>query len=170
MLPYYMREEATPGKAKLEIAAAVVAIGLLVVCAMVRAPRLNLTTPAAQAARAQEQTLQSLAEFRATLGQLQTRNEAAAAQLADVTSQLKSTRSDLAKYNTLGTQVASTTSKVQELETSVRQTADRLAKFSESAVLQKVTKERDEAVTEAKARGDQVRQMTLALQKAGIYP
>ena len=160
MYPYYMREVARPRKDELEIGAAIVAIVMLVVCAMASAPRLSLTTYAARAAKAHEQNKQSIATLDTTTRQLQTRNEAVEAQLAKVTKLLESARSDLAKlregHDALGAQVTATAVKVQQL--------------SAPGTLQKLTKERDDARAQARQRDDQVRQLTLALQKAGVYP
>jgi hypothetical protein len=87
---------------------------------------------------------------------------------------LTSTRSDMAglieEHKTLSTQMAATTARLQQIETTVRQANDRFAKFNESAALQKISKERDDAVTQAKQNNDQIRQLTLQLQKAGVYP
>jgi chromosome segregation ATPase len=167
MYPYYMREEPEPRRENLEIVAAAATLGILLACVISNTPRLNLTTSAAQAARAQEQGKQALAE-------LQTQNEAVEAQMAKLARLLESTRSDLTRLtegqNTLHTQVAATTGRMQQLEAAVQQTTEQMAKFSGSGVLQKITKERDDAVAHAQQREDQVRQLTLKLQKAGVYP
>jgi septal ring factor EnvC (AmiA/AmiB activator) len=174
MIPYCMREEQEPRKNTLEIVAAVVAMGILVACAFSDAPRLHLTTPAAREAREREQNRQSFAELQATTRQLQTRNDAMQAELAKTTRLLESTRSNLAGltegHNALNTQVATTAAKLQQFETTVQQTSERMAKFSESAVLQRITKERDDAISQSKQSQDQIRQLTLKLQKAGVYP
>jgi len=167
MIPYYMREKQEPRKNKLEIGAAVAGIVILVVCASSDVPRLNLTTPAARAAREREQDRRSLAE-------MQTRDDARQAELAKITRLIESTRSNLASltegYNTLSAQAATTTAKLQQFEATVQQTSERMTKFSESDVLQKISRERDDAITQSKQSDNQVRQLTLKLQKAGIYP
>ncbi|MBM4025320.1 MAG: hypothetical protein FJ280_07925 [Planctomycetes bacterium] len=174
MVPYGMREIHDPRKSGLEIAAAVAAIVILMLCALAEAPRLSLTTPAARAAQEREKNRQSFADLQAATRQLLTQNDAMQTELASLTRLLESTRSQVARltegHSTLGTQVATTAAKLQQFETTVQQTSERLTKFSESAVLERITKERDEAMTHAKRGDDQIRQLTLKLQKAGIYP
>jgi septal ring factor EnvC (AmiA/AmiB activator) len=174
MIPYGMREKQELGKNVLEVAAAVVAIAFLVACAYTDAPRLSLATPAARAVREREQNRQSLAELQAATQQLQTRNEALQAELAKMMGLLENTRSGLSRlaesHNSLGSQVATTSARLQQFETAMQQANERLSQFSESAVLQRITKERDEAIAQTKEREDQVRQLTLKLQKVGVYP
>jgi chromosome segregation ATPase len=173
-VPYCMREVSEPRRDRLEIVAAVAAAVILVACALSSVPYVNQTTPAARATRTREQDRQSVVQLQTTTHQLQTRNEAVEAQLTKITRLLEGTRSDVAKltegHGTLGTQVATTTAKLQQLDTTVRQTSERLAKFSESDAVKKVTKERDDAVTHSQESDNQVRQLTLKLQKAGVYP
>jgi hypothetical protein len=59
---------------------------------------------------------------------------------------------------------------VQQLEATVRQTSERMVKFTGSDALQKIAKERDDALAQTKQSDEQVRQLTLKLQKAGVYP
>ena len=162
-----MREKPEPRRRKLEIGVAVAGTVILLVCAFSEVPRVNLTTPAARAAQEREQDRQSLVEIRARNNTLQT-------DLVRVTRLLESARSDLASltqgYNALNAQAATTTARLQQFETAVQQANERMAKFSESEALQKISQERDDATTRAKESSDQVRQLTLKLQKAGIYP
>ncbi len=158
----------------LEAVAATVALVVLLVCAVSDVPRLYLTTPAARAAKEHEASRQSFAQLQATTRELQAHDEALQAELAKITRLLETTRSNLANltegHGALNTRVAATAAKLQQFEATVLQTNERLTKFSESAVLERVTKERDNATVHAKQSDDQVRQLTLKLQKAGIYP
>jgi seryl-tRNA synthetase len=174
MYPYYMREVPEPRKNRLEIMAAVAAIVLLLACTMLNMSRPNQTAAAVPTARAPEQDRQAIADLHATTNQLQTRHEAVEAQMAKMARLFESTRSDVARlaedHTALSTQVTATTAKMQQLEAAVRQATTRAANGVDPNTVQKITKERDEALVQAKERGDQVRQMTLALQKAGVYP
>jgi len=176
---YHMREAQDPRKETLEIAAAVVAVVVLVVCAISSVPRFSQTAQAGpgakeQVAQERQQNEQSLAELQTALRQLQVRNTSLEADVVKIARSLESNRSELAglkeEHSTLGTQVAATASRLQQLEATVQQTNERLAKAGDSPVLHKVAKERDDALAQAKQSNDQVRQLTLKLQKAGVYP
>ncbi len=174
MYPYYMREVPEPGENGLEIVAAVAAIVLLLACTMSNMSRPNQTAAAVPTAGAQEQDRQAIADLHTTTSQLQVRNEAIEAQMTEMAHRSESTRSAVAKlaedHTALSTQVTATTAKMRQLEAAVRQATARAANGVDPNTVQKITKERDEALTQAKERGDQVRQMTLALQKAGVHP
>jgi septal ring factor EnvC (AmiA/AmiB activator) len=161
-----MREEQEPGRNVLEILAAVAAMAILVVCAISGLSGLGLTMHADQA-KAREQNNRSIA-------QLQTRDNALETDLANMARLLQTFRSDLAKlaagHDTLGTQVTTTAAKLKQLEATVQQTGGRVANSGDAAALQQVAKQRDEALAQSKLSDDQIRQLTLKLQKAGVYP
>jgi predicted nuclease with TOPRIM domain len=173
MYPYCMRDVHEPRKNILEIVAAVVAMAILGACAISGLPRQTQTTNASQV---EERPLdkQALSMLQTTAHELQTRDDAVEAKLAKITQLLESTRSDLAMltegHNKLGTEVATTTAKLQQLETTVQQTNGRMAEFSESGTVPQLIKQRDEAITQSKQSDDEVRQLTLKLQRAGVYP
>lgn len=171
MYPYYMRDELQPRKDLVEVVAAIAAMVVLVACTMSNGPRLNSTTVAAEA---QERDQQAIAELQTMVHQLQLRNEASETQQVKTARLLQTTQSDVARltqgHDTLSTQIAGTTAKMQQLETAVQQTTERMAKLGDSGVLQKISQERDDALARTKQKDDQVRQLTLKLQKAGIYP
>jgi len=174
MVPYSMREARELRKDVLEVVAAVAALVLLLVCAVSDVPRLYLTTPGARAAKERESNQQSFALLQTATRELQARDVAMQAELAKITRLLETTRSNLANltegHGALDMRVTATAAKLQQFETAVHQANERLTKFSESAVLERITKERDDAATRANQSDDQVRQLTLKLQKAGIYP
>ncbi len=173
-LSYYMREESQPRRRWLEIGAAVAAAIILIICMISSVPYVNETTRGARLAKEREQDRQALTQLLATTRQLQARNQAAETQLANVTRLLEGARSDVSKltegHGTLRTQVATTTAKVQQLDTVVHQNSEELAKISGTDIVRKITKERDEAITRSKSSDSQVRDLTLKLQRAGIYP
>ncbi|MCX5643971.1 MAG: hypothetical protein NTZ17_04700 [Phycisphaerae bacterium] len=172
MLPYSMREESEPRKDSLETAAAITALVILVTCVISSAPHVSQVMRVGRAA--QEQDRQSIAELQTTTNQLKARNEAVGTELVQVTRLLESTRSDLARlterHNSLDTQVTTTAAKLQELETTLQRTSEQMVKFNESGGLGRIAKEREDAITQSKQSDEQVRQLTLKLQKAGIYP
>jgi chromosome segregation ATPase len=174
MLPYDMREESEPRKNSLETAAAITALVILVTCVISSAPRVSQVTRTGRAAQEREQDQQSLAELRMTTNQLKARNEAVGTELVQIARLLESTKSELASlregHKSLGAQVTTTAAKLQELETTVQRTNEQMAKFNESGTLEKIAQQRDDALTQTKQSDEQVRQLTLKLQKAGVYP
>jgi septal ring factor EnvC (AmiA/AmiB activator) len=173
MIPYWIREERGLGKNVLEIVAAVAALGVFAACAIVHLPNLDQVTHTAQA-RERQQHRQSLAQLQTATSQLQTREAALQAELAKMARLLESTKADLARltegHNTLDTRVASATAKLQKIETTVQETGAHAAKISEFISLHQLMKERDEATAESQRSADQIRDLTLKLQRAGIYP
>lgn len=173
-LPYAMREESETRRDSLETVTAVAALVVLVTCVISSAPRLAQVTRGGQSAQERQQDKQSLADLQTTASQLQTQNEAMGAKLAQVTQLLESTRSNLARltteHNALGTQVTTTAAKLQQLETTVQQASAQMAKFDGAGMLEKIAQQRDAALTQSKQSDEQVRQLTLRLQKAGIFP
>jgi len=174
MLPYGMREESDPRKDSLETAAAITALVILVTCVISSAPRVAQVTRGGQSAQEGQQDKQSIAELQTTTNQLKARNEALGAEMVQITTLLESTKSNLARltegHNSLGTQVTTTAAKLQQLETTVQQASEQMAKFNESGTLDKIAQQRDAALTQSRQSDEQVRQLTLKLQKAGIYP
>lgn len=174
MYPYHMREAEEPHKETLEITTAVVAALILIACAVSGVPRRSPTTSAGQITKEREPKGSSVTEAQAGLHQLQIRNTALEADVVKIARLLEDARSELARlkedHNTLGTQVAATVTRLQQLETTFQQASDRVAKSGESATVRKIAKERDEALAQVKQSDDQVRQLTLKLQKAGVFP
>jgi septal ring factor EnvC (AmiA/AmiB activator) len=175
MIPYYMREGQESRRTMLEIGVAVAVVILAAACAVSSVPPLGRTMPVVQGQeKQQEHRGQLAAELQAALQQVQERNKAVEADLAANVRLLQDLRSELAGlkngHNLLATQLTSTVAQVQQLETTVQQTSERLANSVDPKVLQQVTQERDEALAQTKQSDDQVRQLTLRLQKAGVFP
>jgi len=60
---------------------------------------------------------------------------------------------------------------VQELEGRLQDSKTLAGKLKEYAALQeRLQKERDEAVRQAQEAADRIRELTLKLQRAGVYP
>jgi chromosome segregation ATPase len=168
-----MREGPESRKIVLEIGAAIVGIIVSAACTLSDAPRPSLATPMVQEKEVKH-SRQLIAELQTALQQLQTRNNAVETDLAANARLLQDLRSELASlrkgHNSLETQVTTTVTRLQQLETAVQQTSERVAKSVDPKTLLQVTKERDEAIAQTKQSDDQVRQLTLKLQKAGLFP
>jgi chromosome segregation ATPase len=174
MVPYEMREVREHRKAVLEVAAAAAALLVLLLCSVSDVPRVYLTTPAARAAQERESNRQAFARLEAAKQELQVREDAMQAELAQLTRLLQNTQSQLAGLTEgqkgLEARAATTATRLQQFEATVHQTNERLTEFSESQVLERITKERDNALLQAKQGDDQIRRLTLQLQRAGVYP
>jgi len=155
-----MREKKEPGKNLLEIAVAAAALVAVVVCVLSDASQEIVMTPVSRAARERQQNRQCFLELR-------TRSDALEAALADVQSKLADLAQGQAK---LSTKVSATGARAQQLEDTLRQTNTRLAEFGEPGQLQQVMQERDAALTQNQRNDDEIRQLTLKLQRAGVYP
>ncbi len=142
-------------------------------CALSDAPRPSLATPMVQEKEVQHNR-QLIAELQTALQQFQTRSKAVETDFAANARLLQDLRAELASlkkgHNALETQVTTTAAKLQQLETAVQETSKRLANGVDPKALLQATKERDEALAQSKQSDDQVRQLTLKLQKAGLFP
>jgi septal ring factor EnvC (AmiA/AmiB activator) len=173
MYPYCMREADEPRRNMLEIGAAVAGMIILAACAISDVPRPRLTTPVARA-KEPERNGPSTAELQTATQQLQKRYGAVEADVATIARLLQDLRFELASlkdgHHSLEAQVTTTVAKLQKLETTVQETSARVANAVDPKVLLQATKERDEAIAQSKQSDDQVRQLTLKLQRAGLYP
>jgi len=157
----------------LEIGAAAAGMILLALCAISDVPRASRTLPV-RPAKEPGRNGSSIAELQTATQQLQARNSALETEMATLTHLLQGFRSELAGlkegHNSLEAQVTTTVAKLQKLETTVQQTSERVANGVDPKVLLQITKERDEALAQTKQSDDQVRQLTLKLQHAGLFP
>jgi len=173
MVPYCLREEHAPRTSTLEIGAAVAGMIILAACAIADVPRPSRTTPG-ERVKEQARSGPSLAELQTATQQLQARNNAVEAEMATVARLLQGVRSELAGlkegHNSLDAQVTATVAKLQKLETAVQQTSERVAKSVAPEALLQATRERDEALAQSRQSDDQIRQLTLKLQRAGVFP
>lgn len=168
-----MREGQESRKIVLEVVVAVTGVIIAAACTLSEAPRPSLATPMIEG-KELKHSKELIAELQTVLRQLQTRNTAVETEMVAVTRQLQGVRAELAGlkegHHSLETQVTTTVAKLQQLETAVRQTSERIANSVDPDTLLQVTKERDEALTQSKQSDDQIRQLTLKLQKAGLFP
>lgn len=173
MNPYCVGEADEARRNKLEIGAAAAGMIILAACAIAEVPRPQPITPVA---RTQEsaRTGPPTAELHSAMQQLQMRDGALEADVATVARLLQGVKTELAglkqEHSTLEAQVTTTVAKLQKLETAVQQSSARLANAVDPKVLLQATKERDEALAQSRQSDEQVRQLTLKLQKAGLFP
>jgi septal ring factor EnvC (AmiA/AmiB activator) len=168
-----MREGQESRKIVLEVVVAVVGIIVAAACALSDAPRPSLAMPVLQV-KEQKHQGQLIAEIQTAMQQLRTRNTAVETETVAITRLLQGIQAELASlkegHTALQTQVTTTVAKLQQLETAIQQTNKRVANSVDPKALLQVTKERDEALAQSKQSDDQVRQLTLKLQKAGVFP
>jgi chromosome segregation ATPase len=173
MVPYCMREGQESRKIVLEVVVAVVGVIIAAACALSEAPRPSLATPIIQG-KELKHNRELIAGLQTALQQVQTRNTAVETETVAITRLLQGIRAELAGlkegHHSLVTQVTTTVAKLQQIEAVVQQTSERLANSVDPETLLQVTKERDEALAQSKQSDDQVRQLTLKLQKAGLFP
>jgi len=173
MYPYSMREAEEPRRNALEIGAAVAGMIILAACAISDVPRPGLLTSAART-KEPGRSGPSTAALQTATQQLQMRDTAIEADVAALTRLLQGARAELAslkeQHSTLEAQVTTTVAKLQKLETAVQESSARLANAPDPKVLLQATKDRDEALAQSKQSDEQVRQLTLKLQRAGLYP
>jgi chromosome segregation ATPase len=93
---------------------------------------------------------------------------------AETRRQLEQMRCELAaltkERDTLMAQVAAANEKVEELSSKLETTGLEAAKLKEFLSLQDVQKERDDAAERAQKAEDRIRELTLELHRAGIWP
>lgn len=153
-----------------EMILGIVVLATLVVCGLATMPTPSRTVGEAGSIGFSQDRL------RATVArELRTRDGSLEKELKDLSKTIESTRADLASFrvvhDTLIAQVAASTAKVQEIESRIQETKTQAGKLNEYAALQEqLRKERDEALTQAKDATERIRELTLQLQRAGVYP
>ncbi|MBP7050332.1 MAG: hypothetical protein KBE65_04895 [Phycisphaerae bacterium] len=169
MHTYQIRESGTNKKSFEEMILGIVVLVLLVVCAFAG------VSASSRTASRESFSLQRARVHAARIEQLQTRDDLLEGEIKRLSKALENTRSDLASFrqvhDTLITQVATATNKVRELEASIQSSQVQASKLKEYAAMrEQLQKERDEAVSRAKDAAERIRELTLKLQRAGVYP
>jgi len=170
MRTYRIRQSGANGNSREEAIVGVVAFVLLVACGLAGICAPSHTTSAEPSLGFQQERLHA-----AQIGRLQTRDNGLEDEIRRLSRNLESTKVDLASFrqahDVLITQVAATTARVQELEGRLQDSKTLAGKLKEYAALQeRLQKERDEAVRQAQEAADRIRELTLKLQRAGVYP
>lgn len=170
MPTYCVRERERAGGDNLERALGVVILLVLAACGLANVPMPSRATVEDISVGLRRDQVRA-----AEIQDLRTRNGSLEAELRKLAKSLETTRSDFTSFrqvhDTLIAQVATATAKLQEFEGKFQDTKTQAAKMSEFASLQEqLKKERDEAMTQAKDAAERVRELTLRLQRAGVYP
>ncbi len=170
MHTYRIQDAERIGKNYIESILGIVVLVVLLACGFASMPMTVRTTG--------EDFSVSLRRDRQRAEELQTlknRDSALEAEIKKLSKALESTKTDLASFrqvhDTLIAQVAVTTAKMQEVAGQIEATTGQATKLTEYAALQEqLRKERDQALSQAKGAAERVRELTLRLQKAGVYP
>ncbi len=170
MYTYHIRASRRNRKDSEEMILGIVVLVLLVVCGLAQVP-----VPSRMAGRDPSLNFQ-LERLHAThVQELRTRDHALEDEIKRLSRALDGTRADLASFrqvhDSLITQVATATTRLQELEATLHDSKAQAGKLKEYASLQEqLKKERDEAVSQAHNAAERIRELTLKLQRAGVYP
>lgn len=172
------------GLSKLEVSVAALS-GLIVFIATLTGPRLSHGVSrdglAIANARQERQITELEAALETAVKTAQERGEALETQLAEAGLELEQVRSELAavtqQREALETQLAASAEKVGQLEAKLLTTDEEATKLKELLSLHEVTQERDTAKAheeEAKDRAEKaeerIRELTLQLHRAGLWP
>jgi len=168
------------GLSKLEVSVAALS-GLIVFIATMTGPRLSHGVSRDGLAIVNARQERQITELEAALATVQERGEALDTQLAEACLQVEQVRSELAamteQRDALDVQLAASAEKVGALEAKLRTADEEATKLKELLSLHEVTQERDTAKAreeEAKARAEKaeerIRELTLQLHRAGLWP
>jgi DNA repair exonuclease SbcCD ATPase subunit len=170
MHTYRIRESGRNRKNNEETIVAIAALALLVACGLAGVSAPSRVTSAEASLGSHRERLHT-----AQIENLQTRDTKLEDEIRKLSKALESARADLASFRQLHdpliAQVATTTSRVQELEGRLQDSRTQAGRLKEYAALhEQLQKERDEAVSQAKDAAERIRELTLKLQRAGVYP
>ena len=170
MNTYRIQEAQSNGRDNAEAILGIVVLVMLVTCGLASVPMPSRTMGEEPSISLRRDKLRA-----AEIQDLRTQDSSLEDELRKLSKALENTKADLTSFrqvhDTLIAQVATTTTKMQEIEGSIQDTKSQAGKLSEYAVLQeRLQKERDEALGQAKDAAERVRELTLRLQRAGVYP
>lgn len=155
--------------------------GLIVFIATMTGPRLSHGVSRDGLAVVNARQGRQITQLEVALETAQERGKTLEIQLAEAGLQVQQVRSELAamteQREALGVQLAASAKKVGALEAQLRTANEEAAKLTELLSLHEVTQERDTAKAreeEAKARAEKaeerIRELTLQLHRAGVWP
>lgn len=137
-------------------------------------PRLSRSITRDELAVANADKTRRISRLATALTTVQKNNVTLREEAAKTSQTLEQTRSELEaltkERDTLVAQVAAANAKVQELDSKLQTTGLEAAKLKEFLSLQEVQKERDEAADRAQEAEDRIRELTLQLHRAGVWP
>jgi DNA repair exonuclease SbcCD ATPase subunit len=170
MQTYRIHEIVETDRNSLEMILGIVVLAVLIACGLASVP-----IPSRVASEEPVPGLRQERRRMAEIQELRTRNETLNGELSRLTKALETTQANLASFRTLHDhlvlKVDTATAKLQEVENSIEDTKSRAGKLDEYATLHaQLTKERDEALAQAQSAADRIRDLTLKLQRAGVYP
>ncbi len=170
MNTYHIQESSSSRKGWEERILGIVVLILLVACGLASLPVPSYMTSRESSFRFDWERLHATQVER-----LQARAKVLENEIRRLSKALENTQADLHSFrqvhDTLIAQVATTTGSVREIEGSLQDSKAQAEKLKEYAALQEqLRKERDEAVSRAKDAAERIRELTLKLQRAGVYP
>ncbi len=153
----------------------VIALSVIVVfSATMAGPQLHHVMARDELAVANAGKTKLISELATTLESARQDNASLHAEAAETGRLLEQARCELAalkqERDTLIGQVAVANEKVRELDSRLQTTGLEAAKLKEFLSLQDVQKERDDAAERAKKAEDRIRELTLQLHRAGVWP
>jgi hypothetical protein len=117
----------------------------------------------------QQEDRTRLAVLEAALRKLEARNNEVQKELAMIEPLLERTASD-SIWLQQGYDALSTTARLSDVDRILKQTEAQTAEVGEFLSLHKIITQRDEAKEEAERNAEQIRDLTLKLHRAGVYP
>ena len=168
------------GLSKLEVSVAALS-GLIVFIATMTGPRLSHGVSRAGLAIVNDRQERQISELEGALATAQERGEALETQLAEVGLQVEQIRLELAtvtgQRKALDVQLAASAEKVETLEDKLLTADEEALELKKLLSLHELTQERDTAkvhAEEAKDRAqkaeERIRELTLQLHRAGVWP
>jgi len=170
MRRYHIGRSERNVKSSEEAILAVAALVLLVTCGLVSLPASGRVANMEPSLSFHRERLHA-----AQIERLQNRDGKLEDEIKKLSKTLENTRADLTSFrqvhDTLIAQVATTTTQVEDLEARLLDSKAQAGKLKEYvAVQEQLRKERDEAVNQAQDAAERIRELTLKLQRAGVYP
>lgn len=158
---------------KLEVSVAVLS-GVIVFIATLTEPRLSHGVSRDTRAVTHARQDRQISELEAALQAAQEEGRTLQTQRAEAGLQLEELRSELAalkqERETLGTQLAASVEKVRELGEKMQAADQEATKTKDLLLVQEANRARDEAEARAEKAQDRIRELTLELHRAGIWP
>lgn len=158
---------------RLEVSVAALC-GVILFVATLSGPRLSHGVPSDRLVAVNMRQSQEIAALEKALGAAREQSSALQQQVAQTAHQLEEACAKQptlkAERDTLATQLAAATDRIEELEAKLRAADQAASKLNGLPSVQKANKERDEAVARAEKAEEHVRQLTLRLHRSGIWP
>ncbi len=151
------------------------AVGLVIVLtSTLSAPRLKSNLSREELVHDGAQKVRRIEMLQTWLKTAHQGNDSLRAQLANSGSLLGKARSQMSalveERDTLKAQAASTSRQLQDVDGQLQALKEEMAKFKEIVSLQQVADERDDALERAKKAEERIRELTLQLNREGIWP